>query len=277
MSNLETELTILEDELTFHPPRTRLARVLSAFRCYVDSVEAPLDPQRLRSRSFDKVRFVGAVASLRGPQGQIAQCGWFGNELLDWVWMDLPEIKVVEVRKDLLFRKGQACVWLGTQHGEYALLKPHRDYAEFWMKTLENMGQAAATVEFSEWDVNGDMPPWWETRWPFPPESTSQIQDRLKTTLSQRDNWDVSTDGGAWSVPEQQGERKAKRGRDENGNEKGKEKAMEKGKGEGKRAGKSAGKRVGKGAEVARAKAQEQVLARGVVESERGSKRVRRV
>lgn len=56
--------------------------------------------------ALGKLEVIGVIGTLIGKEGLFAQCGWFGNQDLDWFWVCISDIQSMEVRKDSRFRGG---------------------------------------------------------------------------------------------------------------------------------------------------------------------------
>jgi hypothetical protein len=60
----------------------------------------------LDQQSFAGLSFVGITASLEGQDGLFAQCAWFDNDDIDWFWVEITNVRSVELRLDPRFRGG---------------------------------------------------------------------------------------------------------------------------------------------------------------------------
>ncbi|KAG9080818.1 hypothetical protein FRC06_006124 [Ceratobasidium sp. 370] len=170
----DVEEALLAEEYFFHVPGTRFTRVLSSFTFFVHGAATSIDVPALAATSWSGVEVVGVVGTIFGKEGLFGQSGWFSNYDLDWFWVRLTNITNVEVRCDPKFRRGDACVWLSTQRGDYAMLLPHKDHADEWEDTICSLGAGAAIARFTQLPAQGPRPTWWPDRWkeywPFPEE-----------------------------------------------------------------------------------------------------------
>ncbi|KAG8733281.1 hypothetical protein FRC10_000325 [Ceratobasidium sp. 414] len=121
------------------------------------------------------VEVVGVVGSIFVKEGLFGQSGWFSNYDLDWFWTRLTNIVKLEVLCDPRFRRGDACIWMSTQRGDYAMLLPHKVYADGSEDALCSLGTGTPTARFVQLPAKGPRPTWWPDRWkadwPFPEET----------------------------------------------------------------------------------------------------------
>ncbi|KAG8735658.1 hypothetical protein FRC10_010287 [Ceratobasidium sp. 414] len=180
--NPDVEEGLLAEEYFFHVPGTRndlrgtgFTRVLTSFAFFVHGAAVPIDVPALAATGWSGAEVVGVVGTIFGKEGLFGQCGWFSNYDLDWFWVRLTNIAKVEVRCDPRFRRGDACIWMSTQHGDYAMLLPHKDYTDKWEDTIFSLGAGAPTARFTQLPAKGPRPTWWPDRWrehwPFPEET----------------------------------------------------------------------------------------------------------
>jgi hypothetical protein len=80
--------------------------VLALFEGFLDGATSQIPPSLLLSQKFQNFELVGIVATLQGPEGLFAQCGWFSNDDLDWYWARLTNVRSVSLRRDSRFRGG---------------------------------------------------------------------------------------------------------------------------------------------------------------------------
>jgi hypothetical protein len=83
---------------------TGFSRVIDSFVFVINKKAAPIDPERLQSQNWTGVEVIGAVASLEGKDGPLAQCGWF--PAITWIWMLVTNIQCIGVVRDKRFRGG---------------------------------------------------------------------------------------------------------------------------------------------------------------------------
>ncbi|KAG9103190.1 hypothetical protein FRC06_011847 [Ceratobasidium sp. 370] len=171
----DTEEAVLAEEYFFHVPGTRFTRVLTSFIFFVHGAAVSVDAPALAATGWSGVEVVGVVGTIFGKEGLFGQSGWFSNYDLDWFWVRLTNIVKVEVLCDRRFRRGDACVWTSTRRGDYAMLLPHKDYADEWEDTLCSLGTGAPAARFTQLPAKGPRPTWWPDRWkdhwPFPEET----------------------------------------------------------------------------------------------------------
>ncbi|KAG8739117.1 hypothetical protein FRC10_006115 [Ceratobasidium sp. 414] len=136
-------------------------RVLAVLEARINGTPAPIPLDMLETQRFPGLEVVGIVATLTGREGLFAQCGWFDNDDLDWIWARIADIRSVELRTDPRFRGGAPCVWLSTPFAHYALTTPYAKYDDSWELTLELLGAPRC----DEWPRKGFRPDWWSDRW----------------------------------------------------------------------------------------------------------------
>lgn len=82
------------------------SRVLISFKITLNGTLVAPSPRQLRTQNFADLEVVGVTGTIMGKEGMFAQCGWFGDNDLDWMWIRICEIKHIAVRSDLRFRRG---------------------------------------------------------------------------------------------------------------------------------------------------------------------------
>ncbi|KAG9089144.1 hypothetical protein FS749_001586 [Ceratobasidium sp. UAMH 11750] len=229
------EHTYLNEEYFFKPPHALFGRVLSCFEFRRHGARATIDAGSIAEDGSSDIEVIGVVGTIYNKEGLFAQCGWFGDYDLDWFWVRIKGIRWLEVRSDIRFRRGESCVWLGTQLGEYAMLLPHDDYRDIWESTLAALGPRALSASFRQWPPYGTRPHWWSVRWkdnwPFDkgagskrrpstdmqdyeteerrqdaapgcswqlvgPRGDTHDEGEMRTNISQRAPWVLRVDGG---------------------------------------------------------------------------------
>ncbi|KAG8714822.1 hypothetical protein FRC08_011411 [Ceratobasidium sp. 394] len=163
--NPDTEKTFLAEEYFIQQQGARFTRVLTSFAFLTCGVPGPIDVSRLATNDWTSVEVVGVIGTVFGKEGLFGQAGWFSNYDLDWFWVRLTNILKLEVRCDTKFRRGDLCVWMSTELGDYAMLLPHNDYADEWDDILHSLGAAALTARFTQLPTKGPRPTWWPDRW----------------------------------------------------------------------------------------------------------------
>lgn len=83
-----------------------LVRVLALFEGFHNNSTSEIPPAFISSQQFPNFELVGIVATLQEPEGLFAQCGWFGDDALDWFWARITEVQSIELRQDVRFRGG---------------------------------------------------------------------------------------------------------------------------------------------------------------------------
>ncbi|KAG9100405.1 hypothetical protein FS749_015426 [Ceratobasidium sp. UAMH 11750] len=160
-----TKDALLAEEYFFHIPGARFVCVLTSFTFFVHGVAASVDVPTLAATGWSGVEVVGVVGTIFGKEGLFAQSGWFSNYNLDWCWLRLANLVKIEVLCDPRFRRGDACVWMSTQRGDYAMLLLHMDYTNEWEDALCSLGVAAAVARFTQLPARGPRPTWWPNMW----------------------------------------------------------------------------------------------------------------
>ncbi|KAG8722662.1 hypothetical protein FRC08_014407 [Ceratobasidium sp. 394] len=136
-------------------------RVLAMMEARVNGTPAPIPFDMLEDQRFPGVEIVGIVATLSGREGLFAQCGWFDNDDLDWIWAKIVDIRSIYLRADFRFRGGAPCVWVATSFAEYAVITPNAKYDDSWELTLTHLGAPRCDT----WPMRGFRPDWWPDRW----------------------------------------------------------------------------------------------------------------
>lgn len=80
------------------------------FEGFLDGKAASIPEKFITDQTFPGVEFLGIIATLQGPEGLFAQCGWFGNDDLDWFWVRITEVQSLHLRTDSRFRGGYVLV-----------------------------------------------------------------------------------------------------------------------------------------------------------------------
>ncbi|KAG8724029.1 hypothetical protein FRC12_005547 [Ceratobasidium sp. 428] len=122
----------------------------------------------LKSQDFRGVYVVGIAASLRrGVDALFAQCAWFDDDEIDWVWVEVSDIQRIELREDERFRGGASCIWIVTEFAEYAVMTAHVEYDE----PLEIIRTWFNAPRVDVWPRRGIRPEWWPVdfanAWPY--------------------------------------------------------------------------------------------------------------
>ncbi|KAG9113360.1 hypothetical protein FRC07_007802 [Ceratobasidium sp. 392] len=141
-------------------------RVLGALEAQINGVSAAIPQKMLEKQEFAGLSLLGITASLSGPDGSPAACGWFGQNCFDWFWVRIDDIRSVVVRKDVRFRGGAICVWVTTPYAEYAVITAHPMFEDKWEETLRLLNAPRC----DEWPRSGLCPPWWSVNahpWPY--------------------------------------------------------------------------------------------------------------
>lgn len=81
-------------------------RVLAMLEARVGEEVSSVPPHMLKEQSFDGVSFVGITASIHGLHGLHAQSGWFESDAFDWFWVEITDVRKIELRRDSRFRGG---------------------------------------------------------------------------------------------------------------------------------------------------------------------------
>ncbi|KAG9098825.1 hypothetical protein FS749_002886 [Ceratobasidium sp. UAMH 11750] len=180
-----SELISLKTEAAAGIRPGSFVRVLDCFALLLKGKPVTIDSARLETQDWDDVSAVGAVAPLVGPGRFFAQCGWFHR--VNWIWLVMPKILEVKVKRDNRFRDGEPMLWLKTPLGEYALLLPHKHFASQWRNSLPSFGDAARACAFRRWPVDGPRPSWWpqdaDDQWPTSTEPPSPSKRLAPTSL----------------------------------------------------------------------------------------------
>jgi hypothetical protein len=83
------------------------SRVLISFKfTNKNGTLVSLSPDQLKTQDFAHLEVVGVIGTILGKEGMFGQCGWFGDNDLDWMWVQIHSIKAIEARPDIRFRKG---------------------------------------------------------------------------------------------------------------------------------------------------------------------------
>jgi hypothetical protein len=88
-------------------PLIGFSRVLISFKI-TDKNGTPisLSLDQLKAQDFERMEVVGVIGTILGKEGLFGQCGWFGDNDLDWMWVRIHSIKGVVARSDIRFRRG---------------------------------------------------------------------------------------------------------------------------------------------------------------------------
>ncbi|KAG9096057.1 hypothetical protein FS749_009216 [Ceratobasidium sp. UAMH 11750] len=161
----DLEATYLAEEYLYHERYTLFSRVLSSFEFSSGGLPTVVDASLIPEDGSSDLEVIGVIGTIHHKEGLFAQCGWFGNQDLDWFWVRIKGIRQIRVCQDSRFRCGEKCVWLHTSLGEYALLLPHDSYREKWEQTVKGLGPGALSAMFVQWPACGPRPRWWHDRW----------------------------------------------------------------------------------------------------------------
>ncbi|KAG9119830.1 hypothetical protein FRC07_004944 [Ceratobasidium sp. 392] len=184
------ETTTLKSEAEEGITPGNLLRVLDCFVVFTNGHPSSIDPTRYTEQNWQGVSAVGAAAPLLGKGKYFAQCGWFHQ--LQWLWIYLPVVQAIVIKKDSRFRNGEPVMWLKTPAGEYAMLAPHRMFIRQWGASIASFGDNARVSTFRRWPPTSLQPPWWPAdaadRYPSPNELPSPPKRRASDDTGELDN-----------------------------------------------------------------------------------------
>ncbi|KAF8597012.1 hypothetical protein BDV93DRAFT_569928 [Ceratobasidium sp. AG-I] len=192
----DEEEFILQEESLHHTSGSRFTRVLSNFVFFEGGRPADMDSCMSLARPSPNLEVVGIAATISGREGLFAQCGWFGDTDVEWIWTRLSKFLSLEVRQDIRFRGGHPCVWLATKLGDYALVLPHTIYIDQWEQSLSLMQPTGLTAKLGMWPTGGTRPFWWEDRWKedWPFDKATRSKRRASKDLEEVSPYGVETD-----------------------------------------------------------------------------------
>ncbi|KAG8795013.1 hypothetical protein FRC12_019096 [Ceratobasidium sp. 428] len=159
------EWTRTAEECLFQDPAMLFGRVLTCFRVLQNGQPITDAQDILLFDATAGIEVLGATGTIYNQEGLFAQSGWFGGNDLDWFWIRIKNIRRLEVRTDRRFRGGEPCVWLITEHGEYAMLLPSEDFERLWGDIVARISPNGVSAKFQMLTPIGPKPFWWDEWW----------------------------------------------------------------------------------------------------------------